>query len=102
MFLLEFENRFVFLFFLAWCLFRFTEGLNKNWANFSVHHMFWLQNRPDKLLRIKWPLNDTLQYVLHGVTLTGRHSVFRLFVFLVFALNTVNFSTDDRYIACPG
>ena len=51
-----------------------------NRANFSVHHMFWLQNRPDKLLRIKWPLNYTLQYVLHAVTLTGRYSVFRLFV----------------------
>ena len=54
----------------------------QNRANFSVHHMFWLQNRPEKLLRIKWPLNYTLQYVLHAVTLTGRYSVhvFRLFV----------------------
>ena len=52
----------------------------QNRANFSVHHMFWLQNRPDKLLRIKWPLNYTLQHVLHAVTLTGRYSVFRLFV----------------------
>ena len=42
--------------------------------------MFSLQNRPDKLLRIKWPLNYTLQHVLHAVTLTGRYSVFRLFV----------------------
>ena len=42
--------------------------------------MFSLQNRPDKLLRIKWPFNYTLQHVLHAVTLTGRYSVFRLFV----------------------
>ena len=27
---------------------------------------------------------------------------FRLFVFLVFALNAVYFSTDDRYVACLG
>ena len=42
--------------------------------------MFSLQNRADKPLRINWPLNYTLQYVLHAVTLTGRYSVFRLFV----------------------
>ena len=42
--------------------------------------MFSLQNRADKPLRINWPLNYTLQYVLHVVTLTGRCSVFLSFV----------------------
>ena len=42
--------------------------------------MFSLQNRADKPLRINWPLNYTLQYVLQAVTLTGRCSVFLSFV----------------------
>ena len=42
--------------------------------------MFSLQNRADKTLRINWPLNYTLQYVLHVVTLTGRCGVFLSFV----------------------
>ena len=42
--------------------------------------MFSLQNRADKPLRINWPLNYTLQYVLQAVTLTGRCSVFISFV----------------------
>ena len=41
--------------------------------------MFSLQNRADKPLRINWPLNYTLQYVLQAVSLTERYSVFRLF-----------------------
>ena len=42
--------------------------------------MFSLQNRADKTLRINWPLNYTLQYVLHVITLTGRCGVFLSFV----------------------
>ena len=42
--------------------------------------MFSLENRADKPLRINWPLNYTLQYVLQAVTLTGRCSVFLSFV----------------------
>ena len=42
--------------------------------------MFSLANRADKPLRINWPLNYTLQYVLQAVTLTGRCSVFLSFV----------------------
>ena len=42
--------------------------------------MFSLENRAVKPLRINWPLNYTLQYVLHVVTLTGRCSVFLSFV----------------------
>ena len=42
--------------------------------------MFSLENRAVKPLPINWPLNYTLQYVLHVVTLTGRCSVFLLFV----------------------
>ena len=42
--------------------------------------MFSLENRAVKPLPINWPLNYTLQYVLHVVTLTGRCSVFLSFV----------------------
>ena len=42
--------------------------------------MFSLENRAVKPLPINWPLNYTLQYVLHVVTLTGRYSVFLSFV----------------------
>ena len=42
--------------------------------------MFSLENRAVKPLPINWPLNYTLQYVLHDVTLTGRCSVFLSFV----------------------
>ena len=42
--------------------------------------MLSLQNQADKPLRINWPLNYALQYVLHAVTLKGRYSVFLSFV----------------------
>ena len=42
--------------------------------------MFSLENWAVKPLPINWPLNYTLQYVLHVVTLTGRFSVFLSFV----------------------
>ena len=42
--------------------------------------MFSLENWAVKPLPINWPLNYTLQYVLHVVTLTGRCSVFLSFV----------------------
>ena len=42
--------------------------------------MFSLENRAVKPLPINWPLNYTLQYVLHVVTFTGRCSVFLSFV----------------------
>ena len=70
MFLLGLENRFVCLVY-----FRLTEDIKTKSAQLFSSPSIFVR----KPLRINWPLNYTLQYVLQAVSLTERYSVFRLF-----------------------